>query len=468
MRTCNPIKLIILPLLWIIQASMNAEERPNMVVILVDDLRWDEIGCAGHPFVQTPGIDRIANQGARFRNAFCTAPLCSPVRASLLTGKYSRNHGIIDNTNRSEQSHKLITFPAILHKQGYETGYIGKWHMGNDDTARPGFDYWACMAGQGTSFNPVLNENGKRTQFSGHTSDVINELAIAFIRQDRDAPFCLYIAHKALHPELVQFDDGTVSDVSGSRFLPATRHERLYAEAAIPRRFNVTDTMEDKPALQRIMETKASIGQTTITDNATIRDRMRMLAAIDEGVSQLFDALEETNQLEETVIVFTSDHGYWNGEHGLSIERRLAYEEGIRIPLLVRHPAVIKPGILIDSIATSIDLAPTLLDLANVDSPDDMDGHNLVPLLTGEMVNERNSFLIEYYSDIVFPYVQNMGYQAVRTPEYKFIHYIEQKDMDELYDLQNDPYEMNNEINQADYKNTLTEMKAELARLVSN
>jgi N-acetylglucosamine-6-sulfatase len=443
-------------------ASLSAE-RPNFLVILVDDLRWDEIGCAGHPFVRTPGIDRIAREGARFRNAFCTTPLCSPVRASWLTGQYAHRHGIIDNTNRSEQSHRLVTFPRILHADGYETGYIGKWHMGNDDTARPGFDYWACMAGQGTSFDPVLNENGTRVRSSGHTTDVLNDRALRFVRKARTEPFCLYIAHKALHPELVQRDDGSVSDPGASKFLPALRHKQLYSDAPIPRRLNVMDTVEDKPALGRPVEGLPPLSRETGTSDETIRDRLRMLAGIDEGVEQLFEALEETGRLDNTVIVFTSDHGYWYGEHGLSVERRLAYEEAIRIPLLVRYPPLVKAGTLVDELALNIDLAPTALELAGVKTEQAMDGRSLVPLLAGKRPDDwRESFLIEYYSDTVFPRIRNMGYRAVRTLRYKYIHYTDLEGMDELYDLRNDPYEMDNVIDDPEMRAALEELKGRL------
>jgi N-acetylglucosamine-6-sulfatase len=449
-------------------ASAVSADRPNVVVILVDDLRWDEISCAGHPFVRTPGIDRIAREGTRFRNAFCTTPLCSPVRASLLTGRYAHNHGIIDNTNRSEQSHKLVTFPRHLHDSGYETGYIGKWHMGNDDTARPGFSYWVCMAGQGTSVDPVLNENGTRIKSTGHTTDVLNDRAVRFIRRPRTSPFCLYVAHKALHPELVQYDDGSISDPGGSRFLPASRHEQLYADAPISRRLNVTDSLQGKPALSRLIEGLPPLSRETGTDDDTIRDRLRMLAAVDEGVGQIFSALEDTGQLDNTLVVFTSDHGYWNGEHGLSVERRLAYDEGVRIPLLVRYPPLIKPGGIIDDFALTIDLAPTLLEVANARADHEMDGRSLVPLLKGHRPDGwRTSFLIEYYSDTVFPRIHNMGYRAVRTLRHKYIQYTHLDGMDELYDLRKDPYEMKNVITDPSLRAPLEELKADISRLVS-
>ncbi len=191
-----------------------------------------------------------------------------------------------------------------------------------------------------------------------------------------------------------------------------------------------------------------------------------MLAAVDEGVEQLLEALEETGQLDNTMFVFTSDHGYWNGEHGLSVERQLAYEEGIRIPLLIRHPRLIKPGTVVDELALSIDLAPTLLELADTKTKHKMDGRSLVPLLARKRPNDwRKSFLIEYHTDTVFPRLRNMGYRAVRTSRYKYIHYVDLEGMDELYDLKEDPYEMKNLVDDAGFGAVLDQLKLEVTRL---
>ena len=447
----------------------DGTERPNIVVVLVDDLRWDELGCMGHPFVRTPNIDRIASEGVRFRNAFCTTPLCSPVRACLLTGLHTHHHGILDNTNRSEQSHQLKTFPLKLQLNGYKTAYVGKWHMGNDDTARHGFDHWVSMKGQGTSFDSVLNVNGERKVVSGHTTDALNDHAVRFLHQNGQYPFCLYIAHKALHPELTQRDDGSITDPTAAKFLAAARHRTLYSDAAIPRRLNVTDLPDDKPALKRRIKDLPPLGPATATTDATIRDRLRMLAGVDDGVGLLLDELSSSKQLDNTIFIFTSDHGYWYGEHGLSVERRLAYEEGIRIPLLVRYPKLIKAGSLIDEFALSIDIAPTLLDLTNVESTMPMDGRSLLPLLTGEQPGDwRTAFLIQYNTDTVFPRVHRMGYRAIRTRQWKYIRYNELDGMDELYDLQNDPYEMDNVINRSDATATLKRLRSELHKLLNN
>ena len=467
-------RILIIPVVLLLVAcgsevtrAESAMRRPNIVVILVDDLRWDELGCTGHPFVRTPSIDRIANDGARFRNAFVTTPLCSPSRACFLTGLYAHHHGITDNTDRSKQSHLLKTFPRMLQRSGYETAYIGKWHMGNDDTQRPGFDEWVCLKGQGTSFDPVLNENGHRTHNTGHTTDVLNRRAVAFVRRKRTKPFCLYFAHKALHPELTQYNDGSISDPAAARFLPARRHKTLYTDAGIPRRLNVTDTLAGKPALRRKFKGLPPLSRKTGTSDETIRDRLRMLAGVDEGVGLLLAALKQSGQLDRTVFVVTSDHGYWYGEHGLSVERRLAYEEGIRIPLLVRYPPLIARGLLIDEMALSIDLAPTLLELAGLRQHAGMDGRSLVPLLRGRHPKSwRTSFAIEYYTDTVFPRVHNMGYKALRTGRWKYIRYNKLHGMDELYDLRADPYEMNNQITNPRLQPTLDGLQTELETLL--
>ncbi len=469
--SCRFVALILLAGFFSVLAPQRAnaaETPPNFVVVLVDDLRWDELACTGHPFVRTPHIDRLAREGARFRGAFCTTPLCSPVRACLLTGLHTHHHGILDNTNRSERSHQLKTFPQVLQKAGYETAFIGKWHMGNDDTPRPGFDHWVCLQGQGTSFDPLLNVDGKRFYTSGHTTDILNNKAASFLLRKRTKPFCLYLSHKALHPELTQRDDGSITDPQAAKFLPAKRHETLYTEDAIPRRLNVLDDVSDKPALMQKIEGQPPLGPETGTDEETVRDRLRMLAGIDEGVGQLLSYLKHLGQLDDTVFIFTSDHGYWYGEHGLSVERRLAYEEGVRIPLLVRYPKLIKPGLLIDQFALSIDLAPTVLELARI-SADQMqtDGRSLVPLLQGQTPADwRTSFLIQYNTDMVFPRVHKMGYRAIRTRRWKYIRYTDLKGMDELYDLKADPYEMTNIIEEPKMQDVRNRLDPELDALL--
>jgi len=449
-----------------LHARDAANSRPNIVFILIDDLRWDELGIAGHPYIRTPNIDRVGREGVLFRNAFMTTPLCSPSRASLLTGKYAHTHGIIDNVDRSAASHKLVTFPLLLHQSGYETAFIGKWHMGNDDKPRPGFDRWVSFKGQGSYLNPDMNEDGKSVKPSGYVTDILNNYAVEFIKRPHDRPFLIYLAHKAIHPEVTQNNDGSVNLADAELFIPADRHRNLFAGKTIPHRPNYKRSPEDKPALQRRIGDLPSLGAATATSDETILGRQRSLMSIEEGVGDILRVLKETGQLDNTIIVFTSDNGYFYGEHGLSVERRLAYEESIRMPLLMRYPKLIKPGTVRDEFALNVDLAPTLLEIAGVAVPETMQGRSLVPLLNGKRSNWRNSFLIEYYSDTVFPRIVHMGYKAVRTSRWKYIHYLELEDMDELYDLKADPYEMKNVIREPRAARALDRMKKEMEQLL--
>jgi N-acetylglucosamine-6-sulfatase len=438
-------------------------ERPNIIFILVDDLRWDE---ADYPFVKTPNIQRIAREGVRFSNAFTTTPLCSPSRASFLTGQYAHKHGIWDNTDRSPRSHELVTFPRLLHDAGYETAFIGKWHMGLDDTARPGIDHWVSVKGQGGYIDPEFNVNGKREKLTGYFTDVLNRFALDFLKQKHERPYLLYVSHKAVHPDLVQNADGSLSDPSAGKFIPAERYKQLYAGSTIPHRANYGKPAEGKPALLRPIAGVPPLGPKTVTDDETIRNRLRILASVDEGLGQILKTLEAQGNLDNTLIVFTSDEGYFYGEHGLSVERRLAYEESARIPLLMRWPKLIKAKSEIDSMVLSIDLAPTLLEIGGAPAAKEMHGRSLVPLLRGEKVPWRHSVLMEHFSDGVFPRMSKMGYQCARTEQWKYIHYVDLEGMDELYDLRADPFEMKNLIGRPEARAALAEMKTELDRLL--
>jgi N-acetylglucosamine-6-sulfatase len=450
-------------------AAFAAErpKQPNIVFVLVDDLRWDDLGCTGNPFIKTPNIDRIAHEGASFRNAFSMTPLCSPSRASILTGQCAHTHGIIDNTERGEQSKRLNTFPQLLKKSGYQAAFIGKWHMGNDNTPRPGFDRWFCLAGQGSTFDAAVNDDGKEVQTKGYVTDVLNEKALEFVRSPRTRPFLLYLAHKAIHPEAYQGPDGKVSDPTMSNFIPAPRHKSLYEGVSVPRRPNAGIPPLDKPALLQNIAGVPPLGPDTGSKDSAILNRLRMLSAVDEGVGDLLQVLQETGQLDNTLFVVTSDHGYFYGEHGLSVERRLAYEESIRIPLLMRLPSLIKAGSKPEPMALTIDLAPTFIELAGATPFAAMQGKSLVPILKGSIPKDwRHSFFVEYYSDTVFPRMNKMGYKAVRNDRWKYIHYTEQTESDELYDLQSDPYELKNLVNESNAAAELVAMQQELQRLI--
>ncbi|MEK7407028.1 MAG: sulfatase [Acidobacteriota bacterium] len=425
-------------------AAAAPAARPNIVFIYTDDQRWDAMSCAGHPFLKTPNLDRIAREGARFGNAFVTTPLCSPSRASFLTGRYVHAHGVTGNGDNNALSHQLVTWPRLSHDGGYETAYVGKWHMGNDDTPRPGFDRWVSFRGQGAYVDPALNIDGKAERVAGYMTDLLTEHAVAFIRRPHSKPFALYLGHKAAH----------------GPFTPAARHKDLFAGQAIRRAPSAGDTLEGKPALQQPATGNPLRGP----NDETILNQIRTLAAVDEGVGRVLEALEAARQLDNTVVVFSSDNGYFWGEHGLG-DKRAAYEESIRIPLLVRYPRLVRAGTLIEQAALNVDIAPTMLELAGLRIPAEVHGRSLVPLLRGQARNWRRSFLAEYFAEQQYPRIPS--WQAVRTEKWKYIHYTELAGADELYDLAGDAYEMKNLIGETGAKKVLDSLKADLQRLLA-
>jgi N-acetylglucosamine-6-sulfatase len=451
-----------------------------VVVVVVDDLRWDEFGAAGHPYVETPNIDRLAAEGALFVNSFHAVPLCSPNRASLLTGQYPTRHGIIDNVARDQLSHTLETFPRALQADGYATAFLGKWHMGNDPTPRPGFDYWVGLPGQGRSTNPELFENGALHEVEGYTTDVLTDRALDFIAgRAPGEPFLVYLAHKAVHPDVRQLDDGSVDTSSSLGYVPAARHRGRYESRVYARRPNVVaspDDLAEMPAVRRALAYRASPDITARfggildpgTGEETIRRRAEMLLAVDESLGRILDALEARGTLDRTLVVFTSDNGFFFGEHGLSLERRLPYEESVRNPLLVRFPPLVEGGSRPTGLVLSVDLAPTVLAVAGAPVGNHVQGRSLVPLLAGDEPGDwRTALLVEFYTyENPMPWLMDMDYRMVRTDRYKYIHWVHHPDLDELYDLEADPYEMDNRVGDAGFATIRNELRAELGRLV--
>ena len=456
--------------------ALRAGPRPNIIVIVVDDLRWDEFGAAGHNYLETPNIDRLADEGALFVNSFHAVPLCSPNRATILTGQYPSRHGIVDNVNRSLASHGLETYPQALQADGYATAFLGKWHMGNDPTPRPGFDYWVGLPGQGRSEDPELFEDGRLHVVEGYTTDLLTDRAVDFIRSERDGPFAIYLAHKAVHPDLTQLDDGSVAPGSSRGYVAAPRHVGRYSDEVFDRRENVVTSLADlagKPAIRRALAIRATgdasdlMGDTPRTQERTIRQRAEMLLAVDDGLGRIMATLEEEGVLDDTVIIFTSDNGFFYGEHGLTSERRLPYEESIRNPLIVRYPRIVEAGSRPAGLALSVDIAPTVLDLARAPIGDHVQGESLVPLLAGRDEGWRESILVEFYTyENPFPHLVDMDYRMVRTDRYKYIHWIQHPELDELYDLETDPFELDNLVEDAGMVRLRAELREELGRLV--
>ncbi len=425
--------------------AADTAARPNFVFILVDDLRWDALSCTGHSFIETPNIDRVAAEGVNFRNAFVSTPLCSPSRASYLTGLYAHLHGIEGNGD-AEGGHRLITFPRLLQKAGYTTAYVGKWHMGDDDAPRPGFDRWVSFKGQGDYLDPTLNIDGQVVKTSGYVTDILTDHAVEFLRRPHARPFCLYLAHKAVH----------------SSFTPAARHADKFSNEKIVRAPSVNDSLAGKPVLTRELEEPERSNQNPGTKDSTVLGQLRGLLAIDEGVGRLFAALQATGRLNDTLVIFTSDNGFFWGEHGRG-DKRMAYEESIRVPLLMRYPKMIAASSLREQMVLNIDIAPTLLDLAGVDVPQAMHGRSLRPVLRDAKAPWRTSFLTEYFSN---PKNRIPGWQAVRTDRWKYIHYLGVENVDELYDLTSDRYELTNLLKDPGAAAKAEELRAELKRLV--
>ena len=409
---------------------------PNIVFVLLDDVRYDDL--VDHPFVELPNIARLAREGASFQRFFTSAPLCSPSRAVFMTGQYAHRNGVIDNGERAELSHRLVTFPRLLHDAGYRTGFFGKWHMGHeDDSPRPGFDRWVSFVGQGVYFNPRLNIDGSSAIGEGYMTDILTDHAAAFIESSpQDSPFLAFIAHKAVHPEI--FPDFVRT------FPPAPGDETLYESSELPRSPSWRAPLVGKPALARPVDYGDPRSPEGGLQDEVVLNRLRMLSAVDRGIGVLIEVLAQKGVLDETVFVVTSDQGFFYGEFGLAQERRLAYEPSTHIPLIIRYPRSVPPGSTRQHLASNVDVAPTMLEFALLPPPTGMDGQSLMPVLVDSTAEGRDEVLIEYFSDTVFPRIQNMGYKSIRTDQYKYIRYEELQGMDELYDLGADPYELDN------------------------
>jgi len=452
------------------------KKQPNLLVILVDDLRYDEFGAGGHPYMKTPHVDRLAAEGAMFERAFHTTPICSPNRASIMTGQYASRHGVIDNVARDAMSHRLPNYHLELQRLGYETAHIGKWHMGNDGRPRPGYDYWVSFDGHGRIVDPRLNENGAYVQRSGYITDLLNQMAVSFVEQKRAKPWSLFLAHKAVHPDAEQAADGTFSMIG---YVAAERHRGLYRDAVFPKKPNMlsyAEVVKAKPAWAEAFELKQTPQSQALLQaihsgtQEEIRQRARMMAAVDEGVGMLLASLERTGQLDDTAILFLGDNGYFFGEHGLGPERRFAYEEGIRSPFVFRFPGKIKPDTRISNLIICQDIAPTLIELAGGKPGPQIQGRSLLPLLSGRRAGWRKSILIEYWAENAMSWLVGMTYKAVRSERYKYIHWVNRSrsdELDELYDLERDPYELKNLARSPALRAVRARLKKELSRLVS-
>ena len=453
-------------------------KKPNFLVILIDDLRFDEFGAGGHPFMKTPHIDRLAHEGGLFERAFHTTSICSPNRASIMTGQYASRHGIIDNVARGAMSHRLPNYHLELQKLGYETAHIGKWHMGNDGMPRPGYDFWVSYDGHGRIVNPRLCHDGRYVDHTGYITDIMNSLAVEWLEKKHDKPWSLFFAHKAVHPDAEQAADGTVSFGKLGGYIPAERHKDLYKDAIFPKKPNMLsyeEVLKEKPAWKETFRLRAEEKSLQLLNaihagtQEEIRLRARMMAAVDEGVGQILAVLEKKGELDNTCIVFLGDNGYFFGEHGLGPERRFAYEEGIRSPFLVRFPKKIRAGSRFSDLFICQDIAPTLIELAGGTPGPQIQGRSLLGLIGKKKKPWRKAVLAEYWAEQAYPWLIGMTYKAIRTDRYKLIHWVNRGragELDELYDLQKDPFELKNLIRSKPHAPIRERLHRDLKKLV--
>jgi N-acetylglucosamine-6-sulfatase len=453
----------------------------NVIFILADDHRFDFMGFTGKvPWLKTPNMDRLAKEGGYFRNAYVTTALCSPSRASILTGLFSHTHTVVDNV--APDPPDLIFFPRYLQQVGYQTSFFGKWHMGGEsDDPRPGFNHWESFKGQGDYYNPTLNINGKQVVYkdSTYVTDVLTEHALEWLgNRKKDQPFFLYLSHKAVH----------------ANFSPARRHAGKYATEPItlPPSFRTSDSqvkgkrstnlsIDREPARMPPYQHEEYYGKGGTPDwqkmqreswhgvdhmyYGTIdfadfyRQYCETLLGVDESVGAVLDYLDKEGLTESTLVIYMGDNGFSFGEHGL-IDKRHFYEESAKVPFLIRCPELFAGNRTMEPMIQNIDVAPTILEVAGIQKPEHMHGSSILPLLKGQEVVWRDKIFYEYYWEYDFPQTPTM--HGVRTNRYKLIRYHGIWDTNEFYDLQEDPHEMNNLIASPEHQAKIEELTGEI------
>lgn len=403
--------------------------RPNILFSLSDDQRHDAMGCAGHPFLETPAMDRLARDGMRCVNAFTACPLCAPSRASLLSGQYPHRNGVLHN--RAALRPGLPTWPEQLQQAGYRTGFIGKIHFGNSSTPRPGFERWVSFRDQGEYEDPLLNVDGVEVRREGYNTDLLAGYAEQFLGSDDPRPWALCIWWKAPH----------------APFTPPERYAECYREVALPRPATLGASRAGKsPCVQEARWFHPEPADLPYPDRPSwdrfMRDYARTLRGVDDGLGRLLAALDARADGEDTLVIHSSDHGYFQGEFGFG-DKRWLYDPSIRAPLLLRYPAgQAAAGRVENSLVLNLDLPATIMDLAGVGVPGAYQGMSLRPLLLGEVSRKRASIFSTYFRDPPYPYWPPMA--CLRTTEAKLIRYFQEGEHEECYDLLVDPDEQHN------------------------
>ncbi len=494
-RTLRPflvMSTMALPALLFLAAarpSIGAEaSRPNILFIFSDDHAYQAISAYDATLLQTPNIDRIAREGMRFDRCLVPNSICGPSRATILTGKYSHLNGFFNN-GRNRFDGSQTTFPKLLQKAGYQTAIVGKWHLVTDPT---GFDYWEILPGQGVYYNPPMIRDGKRVKYEGYTTDIITKLSLDWLknRRDTDRPFLLMCQQKAPHrpwePNLKHLGhdndrkypepDTLFDDYSGRG--RAEREQDMTIEKTMNARdLKLTPPPNLTPAQQKVWDEyygprneafrKANLQGKDLVRwkfNRYMHDYLGSIKSVDDGVGELLDYLKETGLDKNTIVIYSSDQGFYLGEHGW-FDKRWIFEESLRTPLLVRWPGVTQSGSVNKALVSNLDYGETFLEAAGVTVPAEMQGRSLVPLLRGNTPADwRRSFYYQYYE---YPGAHSVRkHYGVVTDRYKLVHFYE-PDVDywELFDLKADPKEMRSVFGQADYSVAQRDLETELARL---
>lgn len=470
-------------------SAQQQQQRPNILFIFCDDLTCQAISAYGESrrLLHTPAIDRLAAEGARFDRCLVTNSICGPSRATILTGKYSHRNGFYNNSNSTFDGSQQ-TFVKLLQQSGYQTGIVGKWHLVSDPT---GFDFWHILPGQGLYYNPPMIRNGEKVAQPGYVTDIITDLSVEWLRnRDRSKPFLLMSQHKAPHREWApalrhlgwdedrQFPEPpTLFDDFAGRSRAVSDHDmgidRTFTDldAKLRPAPNMTDEQLTEwskyyePRNQTFLEQKLQ-GRDLVRwrYNRYMHDYLACVKAVDESVGRMLQTLDEAGEADNTIVVFTSDQGFFLGEHGW-FDKRWIFEESLRTPLIVRWPGVTQPGTVRGEIVSLIDFAQTFLEAAGLPQPSDMQGRSLVPLLRGTVPEDWRKSLYYHYYEFPVPH-RVRPHVGVITDRYKLVHYYK-PDIDdwELLDRQTDPLETKNFYNDPAYQQVAADLRQELERL---
>ena len=436
---------------------VDAKPR-NVVFILSDDHRYDAMSFLGHQFAQTPVMDSLAANGAYLKNALVTTSLCSPSRASILTGLYTFRHRVIDNNRPIPAG--TVYFPQYLQKAGYATGFIGKWHMGGEsDMPQPGWDHWVSFTGQGHYLPPspkyTLNVNGERVKQKGYITNELTDYAIDWLKQQKPAqkPFFLYLSHKAVH----------------ANFTPEDKYQDSFKDLPFKRPATEKSTKEDRLAPRWLRDQRNSWHGVDFPYHSELdieryyKRYCETLRSVDDSIGRVLQQLKDMGIYDDTLVIYMGDNGFMFGEHGL-IDKRVAYDASMRVPMLMQCPNLIKGGTLLEQMIANIDVGPTVMEAMGLATPPHMDGRSFLPLARGESIPWRDKFLYVYYWEKNFP--QTPTTFALRTQDAKYITYYGLWDSDEFYDLSADPDEAHNRIDDPACTRKVQYMENELYRMM--